>query len=107
MYCPARSGWVVHESSVLGRGTCVASHQRVFASPISGARCISALEALGYRMIERCGSCLVLRRPDQKIALVPDCTIVHPVVIEALLAEANVSWDRFVSLLDEPVTVAG
>src|SRR5690349_15343018 len=83
------------------------SQELVFSFPISGARCISALEALGYRMIERCGSCLVLRRPDQKIALVPDCTIVHPVVIEALLAEANVSLDRFMSLLDEPVTVAG
>jgi hypothetical protein len=56
---------------------------------ISGAACVVALRALGFRVVERREGGVVLRGPSGRIAFVPANMICSEVVLDRLMESAN------------------
>lgn len=67
---------------------------------ISGRKCVRALERAGFYLKRRTGSHLVLRR-DEPFAqvVVPDHKVLDRGTLRAIVRQAGLSVDEFVSLL--------
>ena len=67
---------------------------------ISGRKCVRALEKAGFYLKRQTGSHLVLRR-DEPFAqvVVPDHKVLDRGTLRAIIRQAGLSVDEFVSLL--------
>ena len=67
---------------------------------ISGRKCVRALERAGFYLKRQTGSHLVLRR-DEPFAqvVVPDHKVLDRGTLRAIIRQAGLSVDEFVSLL--------
>ena len=67
---------------------------------ISGRKCVRALERAGFYLKRQTGSHLVLRR-DEPFAqvVVPDHRVLDRGTLRAIIRQAGLSVDEFVSLL--------
>ena len=67
---------------------------------ISGRKCVRALERAGFYLKRQTGSHLVLRR-DEPFAqvVVPDHKVLDRGTLRAIIRQADLSVDEFVSLL--------
>jgi hypothetical protein len=70
---------------------------------ISGAECVEALCAAGFRVRTRTAGQTVLERGTRTL-VVPDRLVLPAEVLESLLVEADLSVDKFVWLLGEITT---
>lgn len=70
---------------------------------ISGIECVAALCLAGFRVCRRQRGATVLGRAG-RIVVVPDALVLSQEVLDALLEEAHLSHDRFLSLLSEATT---
>jgi len=70
---------------------------------ISSAECVEALCTAGYRVRRRAAGQTLLVR-DARTLVVPDRLVLSGDLLEAILAEADLSVERFVWLLGEVST---
>jgi hypothetical protein len=70
---------------------------------ISGAECVEALCAAGFRVRKRAAGQTVLERGARRL-VVPDRLVLPPEILDELLAGADLSVERFVWLLGEVTT---
>jgi len=67
---------------------------------ISGQECVSALERSGFYIKRQKGSHLILRRDDPFTqVVVPDHKILDRGTLRAIIRQANLSIEKFTSLL--------
>jgi hypothetical protein len=70
---------------------------------ISGAECVLALILAGFRVERRAAGRTVLMRGDQ-VVVVPEVLVLSRTLLESILAEAELTHDRFLELLAEETT---
>jgi hypothetical protein len=70
---------------------------------ISAHECIEALRLAGFRVTRRLPGCTALARRG-KVVIVPDVLTLPPSLFDAILDEADLSYVRFLELLDEAPT---
>ena len=73
---------------------------------ISGLECVQALCIAGFRVKKRMPGSTVLHRDDAsgQTLIVPDALVLPGAVLESILGEADISAERFLSLLGEVTT---
>lgn len=67
---------------------------------ISGVECVEALCTAGFRVRRRAAGNTVLVR-DGRTLVVPDALVLSPVLLEAILVEADLSAERLIWLIGE------
>jgi hypothetical protein len=70
---------------------------------VSGAECVEALCAAGFRVRRRAAGQTVLERGSRTL-VVPDRLVLPEEVLDTILTEADLSVDRFIWLLGEVTT---
>lgn len=70
---------------------------------VSGTECVEALLLDGFTIRSRSDAATVLER-DARVLVVPDVAMLGPADLEALLADAGISYDAFLDLLSETPT---
>ena len=70
---------------------------------ISAQECIEALRLAGFRVTKRHPGCTALARRG-KVVIVPDLLMLPQNLFDAILDEADLSYIRFLELLDETPT---
>ncbi len=70
---------------------------------ISGAECVLALVLAGFRVKRRAGGQTVLVRRGQHV-IVPEVLVLSRDLLEAILADAELTHERFLTLLAEEQT---
>jgi hypothetical protein len=70
---------------------------------VSGAECVEALCTAGFRVRRRSAGQTLLERGTQTL-VVPDRLVLSAELLEAILAEADLSVEKFVWLLGEVTT---
>ena len=73
------------------------------AIAISAQECIEALRLAGFRVTRRLHGCTALARRG-KVVIVPDLITLPPQLFDAILDEADLTYMRFLELLDETPT---
>ena len=66
---------------------------------VSGDRCISALERVGYRITHTKGSHVRMRCPNRKPVTVPRHSELDRGTLRAILRTTEISVEEFISLL--------
>ena len=67
---------------------------------ISGRKCVRALERAGFYLKRQTGSHLILRRAEPFAqVVVPDHKVLYRGTLRAIIRQAGLSMDEFVSLL--------
>jgi predicted RNA binding protein YcfA (HicA-like mRNA interferase family) len=67
---------------------------------VSGAECISVLERLGFRPLDRGGGLASLRR-NTNVVVVPESATLSPALIAAILRSADVDPLDFLRVLED------
>lgn len=87
-----------------GRGIALALTRAALGKlTVSGVECVEALCTAGFRVRQRSAGQTLLERGARSI-VVPDRLVLSPELLEAILAEADLSVERFVWLLGEVTT---
>ncbi len=73
---------------------------------ISGAECVVALMLARFTVRHRALGHTILER-DCKLVIVPDALVLAPAVLDAILADAELTPEAFVELISEEPTMPG
>jgi hypothetical protein len=83
--------------------SCLLVRAAVAELMVSGAECVEALCAAGFRVRRRAAGQTVLERAARTL-IVPDRLVLPEQVLDSILTEADLSVDRFIWLLGEVTT---